>query len=83
MDSTPAISELKLSFIRAQVRILSESLEPPEDWRDYAAQSEDDLSDKAVEDALHKRTLTQFSLLLFTNPLYLLHAIYKPPGLGS
>jgi len=59
MDSIPAISELKLSFIRAQVRILSESLEPPENWRDYAGPSEDDdLSDKVVEDALHKCTQT-------------------------
>lgn len=57
MDSTPAISELKLSFIRAQVRILSESLEPPENWRSYAVQSEEDLSDKVVEDALHKCTV--------------------------
>ena len=60
MDSTPAISELKLSFIRAQVRILSESLEPPEGWRNYAVQSEEDLSDKVVEDALHNCTVSKF-----------------------
>lgn len=55
MDSTRTISELKASFIRTQVRILSESLEPPEDWRNYAVESdEDDLSDRVVEDVLQK-----------------------------
>ncbi|KAB8232657.1 hypothetical protein ETB97_009306 [Aspergillus alliaceus] len=55
MDSTRTISELKSSFIRAQVRILSESLEAPEDWRSYAAESEEDaLSDKVVGDVLQK-----------------------------
>lgn len=58
MDSTRTISELKSSFIRAQVRILSESLEAPEDWRSYAAASEeDDLSDKVVGDVLQKCTV--------------------------
>jgi hypothetical protein len=57
MESNRSISELKSSFIRAQVRILSESLEPSEGWRSYAAETdEDDLSDKVVDDALHKRT---------------------------
>lgn len=56
MDSTRTIFELKSSFIWTQVRILSESLEPPEGWRDYAVESEeDDLSDKVVEDVLQKR----------------------------
>lgn len=55
MESTRTISELKSSFIRGQVRILSESLEPPEDWRNYAVESEEgDLSDKMVEDVLQK-----------------------------
>ncbi|GAB1201872.1 hypothetical protein APSETT445_000464 [Aspergillus pseudonomiae] len=58
MDSTRTISELKSSFIRAQVRILSESLEAPEDWRSYAtASEEDDLSDKVVGDVLQKCTV--------------------------
>lgn len=56
MDSTRTIFELKSSFIWTQVRILSGSLEPPEGWRDYAVESEeDDLSDKVVEDVLQKR----------------------------
>lgn len=38
------------------MRILSESLEAPEDWRNYAAEpaGEEDLSDKVVGDALQK-----------------------------
>lgn len=55
MDASRTVFELKLAFIRAQVRILSESLEPPENWRIYATESEEDeLSDKAVQDALQK-----------------------------
>jgi hypothetical protein len=55
MDASRTVFELKSAFIRAQVRILSESLEPPEDWRIYTTESEEDeLSDKAVQDALQK-----------------------------
>ncbi|OJJ49901.1 hypothetical protein ASPZODRAFT_139247 [Penicilliopsis zonata CBS 506.65] len=55
MESARTISELKSAFIRGQVRILSEGLEPPEGWRNYASESnEGDLSDKAVDDALQK-----------------------------
>lgn len=55
MDPTRTIVELKSAFVWSQVRILAESLDLPEDWRNYAADTEeDDLSDKVVEDALHK-----------------------------
>ncbi|KAL2871762.1 kinetochore subunit FTA4 family protein [Aspergillus lucknowensis] len=55
MESSRSISELKSSFITTQVRILSESLEPPEDWRRYATEpAEEGLSDKVVGDALQK-----------------------------
>ena len=55
MDSTRTVSELKASFIRAQVRILSESLEPAENWRDYAVATEEaDLSNKVVDDVMQK-----------------------------
>ncbi|KAL5342392.1 kinetochore Sim4 complex subunit Fta4 [Aspergillus crustosus] len=55
MDSSRSISELKSSFIRTQVRLLSESLDPPEEWRSYAAEpAEEDLSDKVVGDVLQK-----------------------------
>lgn len=55
MDTSRTISELKSSFIRTQVRILSAALEPQEGWRAYGVPSEEgDLSDKAVEEALQK-----------------------------
>ncbi|KAI9374967.1 kinetochore Sim4 complex subunit Fta4 [Aspergillus egyptiacus] len=55
MEASRSISELKSSFIRSQVRILSESLEAPEDWRSYAAEpAEEGLSDKVVGDVLQK-----------------------------
>lgn len=58
MDSTRTISELKSAFIRAQVRILSENLDLPEDWRNYAVDTEeDDLSEKVIGDVLHKGSL--------------------------
>ncbi|PYI32350.1 putative kinetochore protein fta4 [Aspergillus indologenus CBS 114.80] len=70
MDSTRTISELKSSFIRAQVRILSESLQPPEDWRHYASEAtEDELSDKVVGDALKKlnASLKQHSRIVYSS----------------
>ncbi|KAI9038802.1 kinetochore subunit FTA4 family protein [Aspergillus affinis] len=55
MDSTRTIPELKSSFLRAQVRILTESLEAPEDWKQYATDPDnDELTDKVVGDALQK-----------------------------
>ena len=55
MDSKRSIYELKSAFIRAQVRILSESLEPPEDWQRYAVETDEgELSAKVIEDVLHK-----------------------------
>lgn len=63
MDASRTLLELKSTFIRAQVRILSENLEAPEDWRSYATGSEEDeLSDKAVQDALQKRESIFYSL---------------------
>ncbi|KAJ9254386.1 kinetochore Sim4 complex subunit Fta4 [Paecilomyces variotii] len=55
MDTSRTISELKSSFVRTQVRILSAALEPQEGWRAYGVPSDEgDLSDKAVEEALQK-----------------------------
>ncbi|KAJ5627991.1 hypothetical protein N7490_010219 [Penicillium lividum] len=55
MDSTRTISELKSAFIWSQVRILSENLQPPEDWRNYAVETEEEaLPEKVIEDVLHK-----------------------------
>ena len=57
MDPTRTISELKSTFIRSQVRILSENLELPADWRNYAVDTEEgDLSEKVIDDVLHKGT---------------------------
>lgn len=58
MDSTRTISELKSSFIWAQVRILSENLVPPGGWREYAVETDEgELSDKAADDAILKCTI--------------------------
>ena len=55
MDSSRTVSELKSAFIRSQVRIFSESLDLPEGWRNYAPETDEgDLSDKVIEDVLHK-----------------------------
>lgn len=56
MDSTRTISELKSAFIWSQVRILSDNLQPPENWRDYAVELEEEeaLPEKVIEDVLHK-----------------------------
>lgn len=66
MDTTRTISELKSACIRAQVRILSDNFELPEDWRNYAVETdEDDLGDKVIADVLHKgdNTLPNVSCL--------------------
>ncbi|KAJ5082486.1 hypothetical protein N7532_011529, partial [Penicillium argentinense] len=55
MDSTRTITELKSAFIRSQVRIISESLELPEDWQNYAVETDEgELSGKVIEDVLYK-----------------------------
>lgn len=55
MDSTRTISELKAAFIRSQVRVLSEGLELPEDWKSYAPETEEgELNEKVIEDVLRK-----------------------------
>lgn len=55
MDSSRSISEVKSAFIRSQVRILSENLELPGDWKNYAPDTEDsELGEKVIEDVLHK-----------------------------
>jgi Kinetochore complex Fta4 of Sim4 subunit, or CENP-50 len=66
MTPSRTISELKSSFIRSQIRILSERLEPEEGWEDYGPQSED-LSEKVVEEALQKcKRAFQYSQMAFT-----------------
>lgn len=57
MEQQKTITELKLSFIRDQIRTLTASLTPNPDWRDYGPDVEDDISDKAVDDILQKCTM--------------------------
>ena len=64
MESARTITELKSIFIRRQLRILSEALEPPEAWREYAV-GDDDLSDGVVEDVLQKCILYSLSQSLW------------------
>lgn len=54
MERSRTISEIKTSFIRNQIRILSASITPQEGWRDFAPDTDDDLSDKVVEEVLQK-----------------------------
>lgn len=56
MEASRTISELKSAFIRSQVQILTAALAPQEGWRDYAPESEEDLSEKVVEEAIQKCT---------------------------
>jgi hypothetical protein len=56
MERHKTISEIKLSFIREQIRILTSPLRPSSDWSDYGPEVEDDLPDKVVEDVLQKCT---------------------------
>lgn len=68
MDSTRTVSELKSAFIRSQVRVFSETLNLPENWRNYAPPTEEgDLSDKVIEDVLHKG-LNQITVGLLLTP---------------
>lgn len=72
MDSTRTISELKSAFIWSQVRILSENLQPPENWRDYAVELEEEaLPEKVIEDVLHKGK----KILLYCNSCYFISSI--------
>lgn len=56
MENARTVTEIKLSFIRDQIRILSAALEPAPNWRDYGPDVEEEISDKTVEDVLQKCT---------------------------
>lgn len=58
MESQKTITEIKLAFIRDQIRILSASLAPNPGWREYGPEVEDDIPNKLVDDVLHKCTTT-------------------------
>lgn len=61
MDSARTISQLKSTFLLGQVRIFSENLEPPENWRHHAAEAEEELAEKVIEDVLHKGAFVSHS----------------------
>ncbi|EED21592.1 conserved hypothetical protein [Talaromyces stipitatus ATCC 10500] len=69
MEKSRTIAELKTSFIRNQIRILSASIAPQEGWRDFAPDTEDDLSDKVVEEVLQKlnTVLKQHNRVVYSN----------------
>ncbi|WEW56680.1 hypothetical protein PRK78_002128 [Emydomyces testavorans] len=54
MDHSMTIAEIKLSFLRDQIRILSAALDPSEDWRDYGPEVEADIPDKVIDSVLQK-----------------------------
>ncbi|KAK2781302.1 hypothetical protein FQN53_000646 [Emmonsiellopsis sp. PD_33] len=54
MESSKTITELKSSFARDQIRLLSAALTPSENWRDYGPASENDIPEKVVEEVLMK-----------------------------
>ncbi|KAL1956357.1 hypothetical protein VTO42DRAFT_7340 [Malbranchea cinnamomea] len=55
MERQRTLTEIKLSFIRDQIRTLSAPLTPNPDWRNYyGLEIEEDISDKVVDDALQK-----------------------------
>lgn len=54
MDPSKTVAEVKLSFLRDQIRILSTALEPSEGWRDYGPEVNHDIPDKVVVGVLQK-----------------------------
>jgi Kinetochore complex Fta4 of Sim4 subunit, or CENP-50 len=56
MDRVKAITDVKAAFIRSQVRQLSTPLQPSAQWRDFAPETESQLSDKLVQDVIAKGT---------------------------
>ncbi|KUL88640.1 hypothetical protein ZTR_05112 [Talaromyces verruculosus] len=69
MEKSRTISEIKTSFIRNQIRILSAPIAPQEGWRDFAPETEDDLSDKVLEEVVQKlnTTLKQHNRVVYSN----------------
>ncbi|KAF5014834.1 hypothetical protein F66182_14045, partial [Fusarium sp. NRRL 66182] len=69
MEKSRTISEIKTSFIRTQIRILSSSIAPQEGWRDFAPDTEDDLNDKVVDEVLQRlnTTLKQHNRVVYSS----------------
>lgn len=75
MEPSKTISELKASFVRSQIRILSTFLAPSEGWREYGPPVEEDLGDKAVEDVLHKCKLSLNLYFIYSSFLCFFFAV--------
>jgi hypothetical protein len=74
MEGSRTISELKSTFVRNQVRILSANLAPQDGWRDYGRATEEDLSDKAVDEVVQKCVLNpNWNSCIMINRKPLLH----------
>ena len=57
MASTDTIISLKESFLRTQIRLLSQPLQPSRNWQDRAPVPEQgELKPKTIQEVLHKRT---------------------------
>ena len=63
-DKTPTVIALKSSFLRTQTRILSQPLQPSQQWRDNSRER-GTLSENAVREAIRECT---FLLLLSKKP---------------
>jgi hypothetical protein len=48
MDSSTTLLDAKAAFLRQQVRLLSQPLQPSKSWRDFAPETETSLSDATV-----------------------------------
>jgi len=56
MAATDTVISLKESFLRTQVRLLSQPLQPSRNWRDRAPVPEQgELKEKVVQEVLYKR----------------------------
>ena len=56
MATADTVISLKESFLRTQVRLLSQRLQPSRNWRDRAPVPEQgELKEKVVQEVLHKR----------------------------
>lgn len=57
MDRSKTVTDAKAAFLRSQIRLLSAVLQPSSQWREFADDTEDNLPDKVVQDAMNKGTL--------------------------
>lgn len=66
METARTIAEAKAAFLRNQIQILTAPISPQEGWRNYAPETEDDISDKVVEEVLQKGTTRRLEAMWYT-----------------